>query len=309
MRRGVRAFCLVVALASCASAPPPAPPPPKLTPLKEGVPVELVQELARVERIGRLLYDVDHAADVGTAFLTEEVPEAARRDVAGSATTFEGGPAGGSRSFVSLFLTKDAPPRVAYRVHMPAGTKPKLEEIAPPAPADVPLLAQLRARETVVARLPKWNGATKMIVLPGELVETPGALVVYALRQDVPGSVAFGMHYRAFVSRDGATLDRVEALSDIPEMYPVTRGSVPTTSAFRLGHPSEADVFVSLRHDEEPLGFITRRFTWLVVGASVGLLRTEPTDHDALLEAATSKLKHSAATAGMPASDLPTTLH
>jgi hypothetical protein len=304
-----RALCFVVALASCASAPTPAPAPAryKPTPQKEGVPAELLPELARAERIGRLLYELHHAADVGTAFLAEEVSVASRRELAGSATMVEGVAAPGARSFVSLFLTKDAPPRVAYRVHMPAGGKPQLEEVAPPAPADAALLAQLRARETVMARLPKWNGEMEVITLPGALVEAPGTLVVYALRQDAPGTVAFGMHYRAFVSPDGATLDRVEALSDIPELYKVVGDVVPTTSTFRLGHPSEADVFVSLAHDEQPLCLLTRRFSWFVVGASVGLLWTRPPDLD-FVEAAISKLDHSAATAGMPASDLPKTL-
>jgi hypothetical protein len=308
MRRRASVGCLVFALASCASAPPPAPVRSKPTPRKEGVPAELLPALARAERIGRLLYDVDHAADVGTAFLAEEVSEGARGKLAGSATVLEHCGPGGARSFVSLFLTKEAPPRVAYRVHMPAGDKPKLEEVVPPVPADAALLAQLRARETVIARMPKWNGAMKVIALPGELVEAPGALVVYALRQDEPGKIVLGMHFRAFVSRDGATLDRVEALSDIPEAIHVSVGDgIPATSTFRIGYPSEADVFVSLAHDELPIALTTRRFNWLVVGASVGLWLQQPPDLDDVKQMI-HRLDFKAANAGMPASDLPKTL-
>jgi hypothetical protein len=289
-----RLAALVCLAMACASRPPPAP----VGLHKEYIPPELRTAVADAERIGRLLFRFDHMADVGTAFLASRIPDGEYRALAGSVTVVDSG----ADAFATVFLTRDAPARVAYRVHMRTGEEPVLESVTPPSAADEGLLSQFRASGTALAGSPKWNGAMKAVVLPGRMIGVPDSLAVYLIRRELHAyEVVQGMHYRVLVSSDGKTVQNVSPLSDVAECcHPETS---PVISSFRLGHPSEVDVLSSLRHDKAPIFMASERVMWTVYRGEIGAWEGPPDRQ--LVIGLRINMHGFARQSGMPSKELP----
>jgi hypothetical protein len=265
----------------------------------------LLATIVDAEWVGHLLYEFDHMADVATDFLAAKISDAENQALAGSFTMLERADSGRPpNSYVAVFLTKDRPARIAFRVHIAAGVESVLEKVSPPVPAGDALLFQFRARETALAAIPKWNGPMKAVVLPGSIVGRPASLAVYLIRRERHArELAAGMHYRVFVSEDGATLQRVDPLSDVAGLNQLGPNS-PAISNFRLGHPSEVDVFLSWAHRDVRIIVVTARVIWFIFRGEVGAGR-QPPDPE-LLKAIREALVTRAAENGMPATELPT---
>jgi len=324
MRLGGGALCVCLILSACAAPAPPAPrpaapaaastplwgsKPPPGGPDRGRVPPELLSAIIQAEWVGHLLYELDHMADVAGGFLATRVTAEENQALAGSFTMPEAPDSGQPRnSYVGLFLTRENPARIAFRVHMAPDREPVLEKVSPAAPAPGEVLFQLRARETAMAAIPGWNGAMKAIVLPGRVIDRPASLVVYLIRRERHArELATGMHYRVFVSGDGVNVQKVDPIADVsnvvllrPEELSKREFSI---SNFRLGHPSEIDVFSSLVHQSRV--FVTSaRLTWRISEGTIIVFGPAPPD-SWFLGVMRDQLAKRAAANGMPASELP----
>jgi hypothetical protein len=238
-------------------------------------PPDLFDKVAQARTVGRWLYEVDQAADAGMKVFVENVPEARRRELLGSVTvvdTIEDKPS--ATSFMSTFLTREIPARVAYRVRTVPGKDPIFETVSPSTLADDGIVAQLRARETALAGIQLPAHPLKAVVLPGRLFSRPTSLVVYLLRPERSRKeLALGMHYRAVVSSDGRTLEAIEPLSDIPAVYDLRmiypNEGCTSEGNLRFDYPNETYVYMSLKHDGLPLLIMTRRSMWMVAGDTI----------------------------------------
>jgi hypothetical protein len=184
--------------------------------------------------------------------------------------------------------------------------EPILEKLSPPLVVDASVLSQLRARETALARVPKWNPPLKAIVVPGAMVGEQAGIVVYVVRLGATkDDLALGMHYRALLSSDGTTLQNIEPLSDVSDVTHVngSEGGLPGMSNFRLGHPSEADVLTSLRHPNLEFMVVSEHVRWMVFHGSIGAQKEPP--EPALVDALKDALRTIANRNHMPLDALP----
>jgi hypothetical protein len=283
-RRGLFAAWLLT-LVGCASAGcATAPTPPPQTPVAATSPAAVISpadryrvELARAALIGRTLYLHDKASAIGTDAFLEHVAAGGATPVGGYLSLRDVDANGAAApSFTVLFFTRDAEPRIAYRVHVPfqANAQAVVEDVSPPAAPAPAILTLIRARRTALAALPPTTQPINPVVLPARPALGEDGILVYLLAGTKRAGVAvLGLHHRVLVSPDGERVLRFEPLSKGPLEAPLRSPSVPAgakpvglvTSHSVTDYPLETHVFESLLYGM-PLTLVGPHGTWEVDG-------------------------------------------
>jgi hypothetical protein len=272
---------LTLCIAACATrAPSPAPPataaaplaPAPTTPEAAAISAEISAHLREAERLGRLLYELDDASAVATDVLLEHIKNPTEAGIRGwlPLRTVDDAaiPAG---AHVVLFMTGDAPPRIAATVTLAPGARPVFERHQPPREPTDAVARLFRARTTALASVRRNGQLINPVVLAGE----PGVdgFVVYLLAGTTkPDEIVLGLHHRAVVSADGTSLVSLTPLSRtviVIGTRGLPPGAVPVAAV--VSHivtdwPIETHVFASLLHKNREIFVLTKLGKWRVVG-------------------------------------------
>jgi hypothetical protein len=227
-------------------------------------------EVERAEKIGRLIFEKDRAAWVATDALMSEIEGENRPGIIGWMTVEHDG--GWLVQFVG---GNPDDPCVLCEVPVSesAGTPRRPQECEPLGEQSV---AMFRARQSAIAAMTeRCSDRYNTIVLPSELIGSPGGWLVYLLAATtVPGEMVFGGHYRASVSSDGRTVNKLEPLSKgCLTMPPPSedRAVAAVVSHVLTDTPIETHVFLSLSHGK-PIYVVTDRGMWRVQDGGVQLI-------------------------------------
>jgi hypothetical protein len=285
----VLATCLSIFLATLsagcatASAPPVAPLPAAAAPHVEvstESPADKYRvELERASHLGRVLYLHDKVSSIATDAYLDHVASGGGVPVGGYLSLWEADAHGKpAMAFTVLFFTRDAEPRIAYRVHVPieAGGSPVVEDVSPPAPPSPEIATLIRARQTAIAMLRNPTQPINPVVLPAREIGEDGFLVYLLAGTKRPGVAVLGLHHRVLVSPDGETVLRFEALSKGPNEVLLASPGLPpgaklvelVTSNIVTNYPLETHVFASLLY-KLPLSLVTPVGIWRVDGQHI----------------------------------------
>ena len=290
MRAAAIVLCGLVSACATGPAPAGAPRVPSGGPGSERalpIPADLAPRIQESIELGRALYLLDKASAIGTDVLREHVPDFHARGLGGWITTRNGTEDGKPLdSFGVVFITKDEPFKIVFRIDVPLNGKPTFKELSPPTLLDDLGVALFRARQTAIGAIPHGRRPINPVIMPGSAVGRRDAILVYLLSaEQIPDEMVFGIHYRVLVSQDGATVKQVIPLSKSalvvgpPSKDGVPPGAVPVAamvSQIVTDWPMETHVFVSLLHKRTPIYVTTRRGTWLVIGDKVTLVDDKP---------------------------------
>jgi hypothetical protein len=240
----------------------------------EPIPSDLAAFVQRSSDIGRTLHVYDAASAIGTDVLLSKV-SLAEHPLGGYVTLAEGDEQGkATGSFSVIFYTRDADPRIAFRIQVhPGANPPDFEAVKPPADAPEPLRSLIRARETALDAPRDTNQPMNPVVLPGRAIGESGMLVYLIAGTKQPKVAVLGKHYRVLVSEDGRTVKRTEPLSKTVFELPYGASPGSTTAALAITHlvtdyPLETHVFASLLY-RLPIHVATARGLWRVDGATI----------------------------------------
>jgi hypothetical protein len=239
------------------------------------IPADLAPQVQEAIDLGRQLYVLDKASAIGTDALRENVPDFASRGLGGWITLQNGDEQGKALpSFSVLFSTKDEPLRLVFSVSVPLRGKPTFKERSPPQMIEEFGVRLFRARQTALEAAPPSSRPFNPVILAGDAVGRPDAIVVYLLAAEQRADeMVFGIHYRALVSADGLSVKQLVPLSRSALVLPVSASAdAPFVTQVVTDCPSEVHVFVSLLHNRTPLIVGTRRGLWRVVGDQIALI-------------------------------------
>jgi hypothetical protein len=274
MRRGV--VVLVLAL-GCAPSSPEKPPPASAssaTPQQAPIPPDLVDPIARSAAIGRQLYVLNTAAQLGSDALLANVPDAANKGLAAPIPVQENDEEGRPKeSFLVTFLTTDDPPRIAYEVRLAPNTKLAFLPYTPPKEASPALVGIARARQVAISTMPPSDQPIIAIVLPGEAKGGTDVFVYLLAGTTKPNVAVFGKHYRALVPIGGTSATYVMPINNLAIEVPTKGPNGEPVEALVVNHaateyPVETHVFMSLVH-KLPVYVGTRRGNFRVDGDKI----------------------------------------
>jgi hypothetical protein len=238
------------------------------------VPADLRTAIERVQRVGRVLYSLDEPAALATDVA---LACGARKDVRGYVAL----PAQGG-GWEVVFVTRDAPVSIGYRVTLAPHAKPTCDKLDPPEPASEAYTRLFHARQAVIAAVGTFSQPINPVVFPATMVHEQGILVYLLAASSRDNTVVFGRHYRARTSDDGTKVLEVEPLSNSalelplnPELPP---GAVPvglTVTQILTDYPVETHVFASMLH-HQPVYVGTSRGIWKVDGDRVSFVGQKP---------------------------------
>ena len=268
----VAAFCLAGCAATAPSAAPPAAAATVATSADARVAPEIAAHLRESERLGRLLFELDDASAVATDVLLEHIKNPADGGIRGwlPLRTLDDAtiPAG---VYKVVFMTSEAAPRIAATVTLAPAARPVFERHDPPLAPSEAIARRFRARMTALAAVHRNGQLINPVVLAGE----PGVdgFVVYLLAGTTrPGEIVLGLHYRAVVRPDGASLVSMTPLSKTAIVIGnrgIPAGAVPVAAV--VSHivtdwPLETHVFASLLHKNREIYVLTKLGKWRVIG-------------------------------------------
>jgi hypothetical protein len=280
-RTALRALALLLGPASCAtpaSAPTPATPATAAAAAPDGlagVSPEVAAHVRESERIGRILYELDDASAVATDVLLEHIKNPSDvgihgwlplRPVDDSAI-----PPG---VHVVLFMTADAEPRIAATVTLAPGAQPVFERHDPPREPTDAVARRFRARTTALASVRRTGQVINPVVLAGE-PDVDGFVVYLLAGTTKPDELVLGLHHRAVVTPDGASLVSMTPLSKeaiVLSNRGLPAGAVPVAAVVSqvvTDWPLETHVFASLQHKNYEIVVVTKLGRWRVVGDRV----------------------------------------
>lgn len=274
----------VLVASACAPASPSRPGPRVATPPLP-IPPDLREEVQFAEEIGHELYLLDKAAAIATDVLAAEHKGFGEL---GGYLPFQAGDESGrpQAAFYVLFHTREATPRIAYRVRVaPEGNQ--LEAMVPPRAATSAELTFIRARQTAIAALPEVSQPINPVLLPGEARGEHGILVYLLAGTKTPNVAVFGRHFRALVPIGGEHVTYMMPLSNTALELRTRAEDGAAVRALAVTHvvtdaPLETHVFTSWLVGK-PVFVQTRRGLWRVANGRVSFLeaalaeRTAPT--------------------------------
>jgi hypothetical protein len=193
------------------------------------IPADLQPRIAESIEIGRELYLLDKASAIGTDVATAKVPDIDQRDLGGWLTMHQADDLGKPMNgFRVVFITKDEPFRMVFRIDVPLQGEAALKELTPPQPLDELGVRFFRARRTALEGVPRGWRNWNPVVLPGAALGRSNSILVYLLAAEQrEGEIVFGIHYRVLVSADGRRIQAALPLSEsalvIPPPQKVTR--------------------------------------------------------------------------------------
>lgn len=268
----------VLGTTACAHRAEPAASPGSLSADEQALPVpfDLREGVERARALGSNLFVLDAA----TALASDAIaPRTALPDAPaiGHYLAFLGGNENGlpDGTVQVMFFTDEFVPRLAYRVRVIPGERPRSEvlEQQPPSIVHEPLMTLLSARQVALEARPATQQAVNPVLLP----QRNGQIVVYLLaatRQ--PGVAVLGKHFKVEVSSDGAEVENVTALSgNALELPTRDRAGRPLSALAVLApgtdHPTETHVFAS-RMANVPIYVTTGRGLWKVRASRIDYL-------------------------------------
>jgi hypothetical protein len=280
-----------LAAAGCATAPGPTAGPghnPAGGPGSERalpIPADLAPRIDASIALGQMLYLIDKASAIGTDVVRAKVPDFHSRGAGGWLTLRESDRSGTPLdAFGVLFITREEPFRILFRIDVPLKGSPVFHELSPPQPLADGGVRMFRARTTAIMGVPPPEPGRRYnpVILPGAVIGHDDAILVYLLASEVrAGEMVLGIHYRVLVSADGTTVQQALPLSKSAIVFPppghepgVPAGSKPVAamvSQILTDYPLETHVFASLLH-RTPLYVSTKRGVWLVVGDKIMLV-------------------------------------
>jgi|SRR5215471_5175141 len=283
---------IVFAGIGCAEGPRPADAPPGTPqggpPTERALPIpaDLAPRIQESIELGRILYLLDKASAIGTDVLRGKVPDFHDRGLGGWLTVRDADESGKPiDAFGVVFITREEPPRMLFRIDVPLQGKPTFEELSPPKLLDDLGVRMFRARETAIRGVPRGPRPWNPVILPGAAIGRGDGILVYLLAAEQrAGEMVFGIHYRVLVSDDGTTIKQAVPLSKSALVIPpprenIPRGATPVAamvSQIVTDWPLETHVFVSLLHNRTPIYVATQRGVWLVVGDKISLVDDKP---------------------------------
>jgi hypothetical protein len=250
------------------------------------IPADLVPRIDGSIELGRMLYLLDKASAIGTDVVHAKVPDFHDRGAGGWLTLRDGDESGKPiDAFGVLFITREEPFRILFRIDVPLKGEPTFQELSPPKPLGELGVRMFRARKTAILGVPPPAPGRRYnpVILPGAVIGHDDAILVYLLASEVQaGEMVLGIHYRVLVSQDGTTIQQALPLSKSALVFPppghdpkAPAGAKPVAamvSQILTDYPLETHVFVSLLHHRMPLYVSTRRGVWLVVGDKITLV-------------------------------------
>jgi hypothetical protein len=243
------------------------------------IPADLAPRIQESIDLGRQLYFIDKSSAIGTDVLRDKVPDFRSRGLGGWITLQNGDETGKSLpSFSVLFITSEEPLRILFTVVVPLRGKPTLKEETPPKLLEEMGVRLFRARKTAMAAAPKGSRPFNPVILAGDAIGRPDGIVVYLLAaEERADEMVFGIHYRALISEDGASVKHIVPLSKSALVLPVSaRSAASFVTQIVTDWPSEVHVFVSMLHDRLPVYVATRRGIWRVTGDEIALIDDKP---------------------------------
>ncbi len=266
MRRSARLITALFVLLSAAPA----------------VAAQTTEERARldwVERRGRLLFELDRAAWVGTDDMLERMPDAGSLGMRGSiverdgealSVIFFGGP---QESPVAFYRGRVVDHHVVEREIFPAAARPPLD----PAQRR---LAAVRAMASRTGSRSCNEGPLNTAIVPPESPDGP--IDLYLLTPQLrAGEIPFGGHYRFTIAADGSTVSSREFTRSCFAFpaAPNERGERPVGMV--VTHlldqiPTEIHVFNSMSAGMPvAVGTTDPQRVWLVEGDRISLIDPE----------------------------------
>jgi hypothetical protein len=274
-----------VLLVGCATqaAPPAVTPAAPAAPAAEKelpIPPEFRGHIDDAESMGRALYRQDKVSAIGTDVLLEKLGSLDGKGLGGFLTIQQRAEDGSLHWLVSFF-TRQAPPRIAYRVRvfLTKGHPPELDTVDPPEPVSATMGTLIRARQTAIDELMRVERPRQPInpaVMPGSSLHEKGILIYLLAGTTRPNVAVMGKHHRVLLSEDGSQVVRFEPMTrSILEMpLGVPAGARP--AALVITHsltewPLETHVFASLLY-HQTIYVGTSRHLWKVDGAHITLI-------------------------------------
>jgi hypothetical protein len=291
-----RALLLAIGLAGlgCAEGPRPADMPARIPPGGPSeeralpIPADLKPHIDQSIVIGRYLYVLDKASAIGTDVLKAKAPNFYERGVGGWLTMRAADDSlHPIDSFGVMFISKDEPFQILFRVDVPMEGQPTFAALSPPKPLNDLGVRMFRARQTAMRAVPHGARQWNPVILPGGLVGRKDTILVYLLAAEMrAGEMVFGIHYRVLVSEDGASVKEATPLSrsalvvgppgENEALPPGAKPVATVVSQIVTDWPLETHVFVSLLHRRAPIYVATQRGVWLVIGDKITLVDDKP---------------------------------
>ena len=288
MRRGLLAVVILAGIIGCAAGPHPTAAPPRALQGAPGtepalpIPPDLVPRINESIELGRVIYFLDKASAIGTDVMKAKVPDFQSRGLGGWLAVLAADESGAPLpAFAVMFISRDEPFRMLFRIDVPLEGAPVFNELHPPKPLEDLGVRLFRARQTALRAIPPGARPWNPVVLPGAAIGRGDAILVYLLAAEQrPGEMVFGSHYQILVSTDGATIKQALPLSNTALVIPPPEESIPPgatpvatmVSQIATDWPLETHVFVSLLHNRAPIYVTTRRGVWLVIGDKITLV-------------------------------------
>ncbi len=179
---------------------------PRESPRPRPVPEDLEADVVRAEEFGKAIYLQDTASAMATDALFEEVGGPDEAGVAGWLAYLElASPAQRADSYLIEFVTKEVPPRIAYRIRVSLSSHrpPTVEAVTPPEALDQLRASLWKARQAAIESLASYPQALNSVILPAH----DGTVYVYLLAATTKDNVAvLGRHHRIEVSLEDASI-------------------------------------------------------------------------------------------------------
>jgi hypothetical protein len=254
---------------------------PKPEPAYRPIPTDLQQQIQRSIDFGRRIYFQDRVSAIGTDVVFANISESEKAGLGGYLTVRDGYDDGREpESSMVLFLTRDDPPHVQYRIWVPweHARDSSFERVLPPEPLPERLLTLSRARAAAIKAAGPFSQSINPVVLPAGEWGEPGDILVELLAGTTkPHTLVMGKHFRVLVSADGMNVKSVTPLSKAA----MELSTVPPQGAKEMAglfvsqivtdYPVETHVFASIS-SRLPIFVATGRGIWRVENDTIRLL-------------------------------------
>lgn len=220
-------------------------------PLAKSMSGQYKAEIAEAEKLGRIIYEKDIAAWVGTDKMLEDLGQ----DVSGLPIRGWVTDKDGNRYRVNFIGVKDGETRIYYQ----AWTKGKKVKKAKTYKRGIALnteqMAMWRARQLVAGQKFNQCSQTYNTVVVRRKTEGKHNLYVYLLAASMePGKIVMGGHYRYSVSLDGGEiLSNIAFSNGCMEMPKDSTTIMFLVTHLKANYPQEHHVFLNLSHNTDLL--------------------------------------------------------
>lgn len=240
------------------------------------MPADLAPGVARAEKVGRVIYLLDKAAATGTDVLVERLGSLDEKGLGGYLPVLSTQSTRAPPLAVAvLFYSRDAEPRLLYRVDVLEGAAPRFEAFSPPSPLPAETLASIRARRAAIDAAGPFQQPINPLLLRAEPFGGVGTLVYLLAGTKRPNLAVLGKHFRVPVDEHGQVGEVFALSKGVIEIDLAPQGS-KILAAMVVSHlvtdaPVETHVFASLLY-KKTLMVVTRRGMFQVEDGQITLI-------------------------------------